>query len=86
MTFTDIIYESVKKLRFSLLEINNILKNYKDNIFETQCIKNEEKINKKFIDFQENPTKRCILLNKLLEIYYNNIDENYNYIFQKKLK
>ena len=86
MTITDIIYESVKKLRFSLLEINNILKNYKDNIFETQCIKNEEKINKKFIDFQENPTKRCILLNKLLEIYYNNIDENYNYIFQKKLK
>jgi len=86
MTITDIIYESVKKLRFSLLEINNILKNYKDNIFETQCIQNEEEINKKFIDFQENPTKRCILLNKLLEIYYNNIDENYNYIFQEKLK
>jgi hypothetical protein len=53
MTFTDIIYESVKKLRFSLLEINNILKNYKDNIFETQCIKMKKKLIKSLLIFKK---------------------------------
>ena len=84
MKSTDIINESMKKLKISLLELNNSLKNYKDNIFETVTIKNEEKINKKFIDFQENPTKRCIISNKLIEIFNDNNDETMRLFLEKE--
>jgi hypothetical protein len=86
MGVNDIINQSMTKLKDNLLEMNNSFKNYKDNIFETLSIKNEEKINKKFIDFQEQFNIKKNVRKLLSEIFNKKTDETMRLFLEKNEK
>lgn len=86
MEVNDIVNQSMTKLKDNLLEMNNSFKNYKDNIFETQSIENEEKINKKFIDFQEQFNIKKNVRKFLSEIFNKKMDETMRLFLEKNEK
>jgi hypothetical protein len=86
MNINDITEKSMEKLNENLLELNNNVKNYKneDNYpeYEKYSIENEKKINNKFTDFKDKPGVKKNVVNFLSEILDNNKDKAME-IFEK---
>jgi len=87
MKVNDIVKHSMTKLKDNLLEMNDNVKNFtikNYNIFEKQSVQNKEKINKKFVDFQEEFNIKKNVSKLLSEIFNNKMDETMKFFLEKE--
>ena len=87
MKVNDIVKHSMTKLKDNLLEMNDSVKNFtikNYNVFEHQSVQNKEKINKKFIDFQEQFNIKKNVAKLLSEIFNNKMDETMKFFLEKE--
>jgi hypothetical protein len=80
MDINDIVDISMKKIHEKLLEINNHVKNHKNDKNHTEyttfCDEKEIKINNKFIDFQDKISVKKNVVNLFSEILHDKKDES----------
>ncbi len=87
MKVNDIVKHSMTKLKDNLLEMNNSIKNFtikNYNVFEKQSVQNKEKINKKFVDFEEEFNIKKNVSKLLSEIFNNKMDETMKFFLEKR--
>ena len=75
MKLNDIVNTSMKKLRDNLLQINNEIKNNTQDM-DGITKYNENKITKKYSDFQEKSQIKNLVTVKFSEIFSNKINES----------